>query len=223
MTSLQPNDQSLAIHEHIMTVFDMPVMMLFDPSSHQSGSSQLPVKAFELLFKEKTVDFSEISVRVETGDAERIGVEDITKGSNQSGGRGQDLEAHLTTETNAIKMFYSRLKVLRDYVTAVKKGEIAANHEILRQIDSFMARLSDNSSSNSNLQRLLDEQQLSVLSSALLAVVTKAEHANMDMAAKRQIILNSNSTASMSSKSSTAKETANPDLKKKSLKRATLH
>lgn len=196
MSVLEPDEESLAIHEQMMGFFDMPVMMLFAPRG-DAESSQLPVKAFELMFKEKSVEFAEIPVRVETGDAERIGVEDITKGAQAQGGHGPHLDAHLTTETNAIKMFYSRLKIVRDYVVAVKQQKAPMNHEVMRQIDSFIARLSNER--DPHLQSLLDEQQLSVLTSALLAAITKAEYVNMDMTVKRQVALNGTASASSAS------------------------
>lgn len=47
----------------------------------------------------------------------------------------------MQAQHSAIKMLYSRVHLILDYVRAVKEGKVAANHEILREAYSLCHRL----------------------------------------------------------------------------------
>jgi hypothetical protein len=112
-------------------------------------------------------------------------VTDLAKGIDAEG-NGQNMISKMTTEINAIKMFYIRLKILKDYVYGIRNGQIEPNYEVLRKVNAFMARLSR--TREQNLQRLLDDQDLSVLSSGLVAVVSRGSELRVDLEKKRQIL-----------------------------------
>lgn len=48
---------------------------------------------------------------------------------------------HLQAQHSAIKMLYSRIKLILDYVKAVEKGEVPVCHETLRLAYSLCHRL----------------------------------------------------------------------------------
>lgn len=184
---ITPDEESLHIHEQMQLPddLDLSLLLIFNPKAETIGA-QLPLKAYELLFREKDTQFAEVAVRVETSDAERIGVDDIMKGDQLQ--NGQQLDSHLVTEANAIDMFYRRLKILRDYVEEVKNGNVEPNHQVLRKINAFMSRVSQQR--DLNLQTLLDQQELSVLSAGLMSAVVKGEQLSIDILTKNGYINN---------------------------------
>lgn len=87
--------------------------------------------------------FVEIEFSLATDEAERIGVEHIAKLSNSDTMVQSTVSEHLNTQYSAISLLNNRIKVIREYVKAVKenKGNVKKNNEILRDIQSLCNRL----------------------------------------------------------------------------------
>ncbi|KAJ6155636.1 hypothetical protein N7470_006202 [Penicillium chermesinum] len=125
-----------------------------------------------------SIRFRELPYTVETGEAEMIGVDTIAKNSHaaswvapipkgQSEGQGSDdpskpqasqpaqltqeeeeLIGNLNTRINAIRMFQSRISLIKDYILSISGPDAGANsntavsHPILRDINALVSNLS---------------------------------------------------------------------------------
>lgn len=187
-----PVEQSLSLHEQISQVCDNPILMVMDPekdsqrddandkqgensNSKEHSSSDLPLRAYEPIHRDLKIEFVEIPVRVETGEAERIAVDDIVKGAEGSYG----LSSHLSTQNNALRMFHQRLKVLRDYTNGVQNGKFQPDYDLLRRINSFAYQLSKQT--RSDLVTSFHVQELDAMVAALMAMVMKSERDKFDL------------------------------------------
>lgn len=95
-------------------------------------ASGLPLKVYEAAIEgeEGNVKFAELGYGIETGEAERIAVDGVSRGtSDDSAGRSSTFDrscsaeqlvvSNLTTQRNAIRMLHERIVVLLQYVTSV--------------------------------------------------------------------------------------------------------
>lgn len=176
-----PVQHSLAIHEQIAQVCDNPILMIMNPEESQhdnttTTSGELPLRAYEPIYKDLKIEFVEIPVRIETGEAERIAVDDLVKGADSS---TYGLSSHLATQNNALRMFHQRLRVIQEYMTGVRTGKYPPEYELLRRIDSFTCQLSKQT--RADLFNELDVQELDTMVAALMAMVMKSERDKFDM------------------------------------------
>jgi hypothetical protein len=179
--SLDPDESCFAIHRSLNQHYDIPYLVLFNQDS--ISKSYLAIKSFELVnATSEDLEPLEVPFTLEVGEAERIGVDDIVKSESD---KSQTVVAsHLSTEKSAIEMFSQRLKVVSTYVDLVQNQALAPDYDILRQISSFVSKLNYD---NSMLKDALDEQKLTVLSEALLALTTKGSYIGLDLAAKKSV------------------------------------
>ncbi len=86
--------------------------------------------------------FIELEFTLATDEAERIGVEHIAKLSSSDTMAQSTVADHLNTQYSAIKLLSNRIRVIYEYVKAVKeKQTVRENNEILREIQSLCNRL----------------------------------------------------------------------------------
>lgn len=87
--------------------------------------------------------FIELEFTLATDEAERIGVEHIAKLSNSDTMVQSTVADHLNTQYSAIRLLNNRIRVIYEYVLAVKenKANVKKNNEILRDIQSLCNRL----------------------------------------------------------------------------------
>ena len=87
--------------------------------------------------------FIELEFSLATDEAERIGVEHIAKLSCNDTLVQSTVADHLNTQYSAISLLNNRIRVIYDYVKAVKenKNNVKKNNEILREIQSLCNRL----------------------------------------------------------------------------------
>ena len=85
--------------------------------------------------------FVELSYTLATEEAERIGVDHIARVSTAEQGANSSVTKHLAAQHSAIKMLHSRVMVILQYVKAMQQGNVAHNHDILREIHSLCHRL----------------------------------------------------------------------------------
>lgn len=105
----------------------------------------MPVTLYEsvidLINGEATMLFVPLTYTLATEEAERIGVDHVARMSSTDAGENSLVAEHLTAQHSAIKMLYSRVKLVLEYIKAVKRNEIPRNHEILREAYSLCHRL----------------------------------------------------------------------------------
>lgn len=176
---MYPVELSLSIHEEISKVCDNPVLLVLNPEDDDVGSSELPIRAYESFYKEMKTEFVEIPIKIETGEAERVAVDDIVKGADSS---TYGLSSHLSTQNNALRMFHQRLRVVQDYMNAVKSHKIPPDYELLRRINSFTAQLSKQR--RTDVFNSLNVQELDAMVASLMAMVMKSERDKFDLNAK---------------------------------------
>jgi COP9 signalosome complex subunit 6 len=90
--------------------------------------------------KKQQINWASISYKIETDEAERIGVDFVNKmerGTTQS----STLVPHFATLYNAVNMLTERVQIVIKYLEQVKKGTIPVDHKLLRQISSLSHRL----------------------------------------------------------------------------------
>lgn len=85
--------------------------------------------------------FVPLTYTLATEEAERIGVDHVARMSSTEAGESSLVAEHLTAQHSAIKMLHSRVKLVLEYMKAVQKGQLEANHEILREAYSLCHRL----------------------------------------------------------------------------------
>lgn len=116
-------------HDFMTIRFESPLLLLLDPSDPGLG-----LKVYE---NGVVADWT-----LETGEAERIAVNQVTKSSSST---AHDPDSgtvkYLTTQTGAIKQLIERIKLCKDYLAAVIGGELQGDAGILRQVASIVARV----------------------------------------------------------------------------------
>jgi COP9 signalosome complex subunit 6 len=114
--------------DQIMSLVDSPVLLVFGADE----ASGLPLKVYEgARAGEDNIDkFAEVPYGIETGEAERIAVDGVSRGtdSDSAGKLGHSSQvpiadgivvSNLTTQRNAIQMLHERITVLLQYVIGV--------------------------------------------------------------------------------------------------------
>lgn len=176
---MHPVHLSLSIHEQISQVCDNPILVVMNPEEDHLASSELPFRAYEPIYRDMKIEFVEIPIKIETGEAERIAVDDIVKGADSS---TYGLSSHLSTQNNALRIFHQRLRVVRDFMNGVKNGKFPPDYELLRRIDSFTSQLSKQT--RVDLFTSLNVQELDALVASMMALVVKSERDKFDLNAK---------------------------------------
>ena len=89
-----------------------------------------------------TMLFIELEYTLATEEAERIGVDHIAKHSSNNTQVQSVVADHLSVQYSAISLLHNRIRVIYEYVKAVKdKRTLKKNNEILREIQSLCQRL----------------------------------------------------------------------------------
>ncbi|KAM0751508.1 COP9 signalosome subunit 6 [Meredithblackwellia eburnea MCA 4105] len=179
-----PSEQDISIHKQFFEYNETPLFLQLSRSSTTASQStsnnnkDLPVSIYEsvieLVDNEATVALVKASYEIETGEAERVAVDHVSKTSATSGDDSQSgLIANLSTQRNAIKMLHDRIALIVQYLTAVAADTpgVAKDQETLRQISALVASLQHNV-----LDEFKDEFMMEyndVLLTTYLATITK--------------------------------------------------
>jgi COP9 signalosome complex subunit 6 len=121
-----PTPADVAIHEQFVNANEAgpSFFVLFNPDIPE-GTKTLPFSVYEAALEgeSSTGKFVRLDCGIETGEAERIAVDGVTKdGSGEADQTGE--VASLTMQRNAIAMLYDRALVLLKYVSGVVDGEL---------------------------------------------------------------------------------------------------
>jgi len=133
-------------HKQYLEVNENPLFLLLDTAAcARPDTKDLPIYLFEselrMLEDKPTTLFVKVSYKIETGEAERIGVDQVARITPGGGGSGSNLTAHLLGVHNAISMLNVRVKLLLRYLESVKSGSIPADHGTLRRVASLCNQL----------------------------------------------------------------------------------
>jgi hypothetical protein len=71
----------------------LPILLILDPSGlSASHTDALPIKVYESIPSAGSVDVGEVEFRLETGEAERIGVEHVSKAQTKTDAERSDVD-----------------------------------------------------------------------------------------------------------------------------------
>lgn len=142
-TGEAPTVSDIKIHKQICEINESPIMLKLNP--WDKNIDHLPVSIFEsvidLVGGETTMLFVPLTYTLATEEAERIGVDHVARMSASESGESSLVAEHLSAQHSAIKMLYSRVKIILEYMKAVESGQLPKNHEILREAYSLCHRL----------------------------------------------------------------------------------
>jgi len=139
-SSIDP-ENALVISRALSSKAETLFALSFDGmAAYDEKTKDLPIHLYEAELKgsapaEQTVVFKNVPYHIITIEAERIGVDHIAKTSTTEG--SSQLTVHVLGMQGAMKMLYSRIEVIREYLEKVQKGTAPFDHEIMRKIGSL--------------------------------------------------------------------------------------
>lgn len=162
-----PTDQVAHLQKQLMEFDEAPLVLLIQPGS--DSHNQLPLHVYEpIIDSGEETKYREATVVIETGEAERVAVEDLVRETSQHAA-SERVRQHLVSQQAAVQIFSGRVKTVLDYVKGVNAGSIVPDQRLLRSLRSILSQLS--ASSNNELKDSLQESQ--ALTAAFLATVTQ--------------------------------------------------
>lgn len=158
---LAPTSETANFYHQISEIVTDPVVVILSPSMTKE-SDDLPLKAFEFM----RTEWVSMPVKVETGEAERIAVDDLVKTSDTSA---------VSLQTSAVKMFHQKLKTVLQYVKDVQSGNVEdVDYDLLRKINCFALQLT-----KSRDRDYVGE--LDALATGLFALLMKSEEQKLSL------------------------------------------
>ncbi|ORX38898.1 hypothetical protein BD324DRAFT_617828 [Kockovaella imperatae] len=142
-----PTADHARLHRQFLEKVDSPLFLLFDPSQLGDG---LPFSVYEASFADTSssstftaagTKFIKLDYAIETGEAERIAVDGISRGDAGAQGDESGVVGNLTTLRNAIGMLHERISILTAYITGVINKTAEPDQSILRQLSSLVSSL----------------------------------------------------------------------------------
>ncbi|KYR01770.1 Mov34/MPN/PAD-1 family protein [Tieghemostelium lacteum] len=165
----------LLIHKQILELNESPLYLMLDTVAVALQTTKdLPIVIYEselhIINDVPTTLFVKSPYKIQTGEAERIGVNHIAK-VTPGGSEGSGLSTHLYSMHNAISMLNIRVNLLSQYLKAVKEKKVPYEHGILRQVASLCNQLPTISTQEFNNQFL--QEYNDVLLVTYLASITR--------------------------------------------------
>jgi len=145
--SAQASDMDIQRSQTMLDFNESPLYLVLDPiAAGRKQTKELPVTIYESLIsivnEQPTWFFVKVPYKIETGEAERIAVDHVAKiNPTGSSADGSLLAAHLLGVHNAIYMLSVRIKLLTQYLEAVKSGKAPKDHGVLRKIGALCNQL----------------------------------------------------------------------------------
>jgi len=177
-TGDKPNANDIHVHRQILAINESPVFLKLNPFEI---SNKLPIKMYEsiidLVNNEATVLFVEINYTLVTEEAERIGLDHMARlSTTQQSGADSVVSEHLRAQFNAVKMLRDRIKIIADYVKAMKNNEVAHNQTILREVNNLCHYLPVVENENAKFNESFYNQWNDVALIAYLGSLTKSSN-----------------------------------------------
>lgn len=87
------SEETLRIHNVFASLNPLPILLVLDPSGLSASHSEaLPIKVYESIPSAGGVELGEVEFRLETGEAERIGVEHVSKAQKKGDSERTDAD-----------------------------------------------------------------------------------------------------------------------------------
>jgi len=139
-SSVLPSD--IEVHKQFLEFNESPIYLLLDPVLAGSQTSRdLPITLFEselhIISEQPTLLFAKVPYKIQTGEAERIGVDHVAHMTPSGSSEGSQLASHLMTVHNAVKMLNVRVKILLSFLQQIKSGQGQVDHAVLRQLHAL--------------------------------------------------------------------------------------
>lgn len=130
------------IHKQFLEINESPIYLVLDAvAAYAATTRDLPISIFEselhVIQDQPTTLFVKVPYRIQTGEAERIGVDHVARVTPAGGAEGSQVTSHLMGLHNAVKMLNSRVKTLHTFLGAINEGKVPMDHGILRQTASL--------------------------------------------------------------------------------------
>lgn len=179
-----------SFYGQLASLNESPLVLRLDPIG---VSNELPIHVYETTVDlEAKLDFIEISYTLITEEAERIGIDHVSRYSVTDGTSDTSIVSdQISIQYNAIRLLYQRMLVLLEYVRAVKQGQLERNDDLLREIGSLCQRLpiiNTDDNNNRMFREDFDIQQSDVALLALLACCTQEISTLNDYLNKFQVV-----------------------------------
>jgi len=128
-------------HKEIMAFNESPLLLVVN-CEPGSGTRSLQAFVYETVVEVSqatgvTYRFQRVGYNIESEESERIGIQNVTQIESENTGARSALLPHCATLSNAVSMLQSRIQVVTAYLKAVKAGEIAPDHALLRRLSSL--------------------------------------------------------------------------------------
>ncbi|CAK8678805.1 unnamed protein product [Clavelina lepadiformis] len=189
-----PTESDVQIHQQICTFTESPIFLKLNP---QAPSTDLPLSVYE-----SVIDVADgtavtrlvaLSYTLATEEAERIGVDHVARVSNVSSATESLASEHLNSQHSSIVMLHHRIKLLLEYINAVKEEKLPRDHEILRLIHALCHRLPVLGSHQ--LKEDLHDQYNDVMLMTYLGVMSKGSQTMNQFISKFNVLYDRQSAA----------------------------
>uniref|UniRef100_A0A914ZHB3 COP9 signalosome complex subunit 6 n=1 Tax=Panagrolaimus superbus TaxID=310955 RepID=A0A914ZHB3_9BILA len=135
------------VEEHLNRQFmkhnDCPLLLKFD-TEHLQSTGRLNIGCFETVTDEadkSKTSFRLLPLHFETEASELIGLEHMASFSSSADYSHTSASKVLTSLTVSMEVFHHRLRVCREYIKDVMKGEIQSDPQVLSDIFKLCLRL----------------------------------------------------------------------------------
>jgi hypothetical protein len=125
------------MHNLFTSLTPLPILLILDPSGLSAADSDaLPISVYESIPAAGSVELGQVEYRLETGEAERIGVEYVTSTQGKIGQEQTDSDERillrlrwlivvvsvLTTQASAIRLLKTRIETIKNYLVECQGG-----------------------------------------------------------------------------------------------------
>jgi hypothetical protein len=96
---------TLQIHNLFTSLNPLPILVILDPSGlSASYTDALPINVYESILSAGNVDVGEVEFRLDTGEAERIGVEHVSKAQTKTDAERSDADECTSNPSSSIQI-----------------------------------------------------------------------------------------------------------------------
>lgn len=160
----------MSIHRDMMAFNEAPLFLLMNYAP-QPDAKQLPLSVYEaemhIIDDVPTQIFVDISFKLESSQAERVAVDQITKITPTEG--ASTLEVQNQSLTTSLRILERKIAIITDLLTGMQEGKYPMDHIFLRKANKIFQQLPAIDSSNFHNQfsnELVDTLLMTYLSSS---------------------------------------------------------
>eukprot|EP01135_Chromosphaera_perkinsii_P009958 Nk52_evm1s1984 gene=Nk52_evmTU1s1984 len=133
------DERIMEMQKQVMNLGENIIFLQLKPKT--DSGQDLPISVYETVMdvegETPRVMFVNIPYSINTGEAERVTVDDLTKFNSNADSTVSCATDYMNSMQNAVTMLHQRIRILLHYLLAVKKGQLPMDHKLLRKISSF--------------------------------------------------------------------------------------